>query len=62
MDDKIKAAILEMADQTGASRDPDKVMKFSQAAQNLAHAGSILVGADIQRAGLEKQKKAVGAK
>ena len=59
MHDTIKEAILELSSRAKTSNQDsgaDKALKFSQAAQNLAHAGSILLTTEIQRD--EKKKKA----
>jgi len=66
MNEQIVEAILEMTSRAKAANQDsgaDKALKFSQAALNLAHAGSIIHGIEIQRQLHEEQKKKpVGAK
>ncbi len=67
MNEKIKEALLKMADMAKTEQDDARALKFSQSALNLAHAGSILygVGHQIELLELQKQQEkkiGVGAK
>ena len=57
MEDKIKETILELVSKAKSQPQPEQALKFTQAALNLAHAGSIIYGVENQA----KEKK-VGAK
>lgn len=62
MNEKIVEAILKLTDEAKAKcQQPEGVLKLTQSALNLAHAGSMLMGVEIQEWEFEKKKKA-GAK
>ncbi len=60
MNEIIENALLAMAGKAGSEQDDNKALKFSQAALNLAHAGSLLHGVGLQ-VELQKEKKRTGA-